>query len=118
MLDGLFKRFKKRKVPAKISFLGLDRAGKTTIINWLKGKGFTDPSRTMGMAVTEGDEIEGFSLAGLELTVWDIGGQEAFRNILWEQYSANSFALVYIIDTNDKQLYAEAISELYRAISL
>ncbi|MHA1449417.1 MAG: ADP-ribosylation factor-like protein [Candidatus Hodarchaeales archaeon] len=118
MLNGLFKRFKKRKVPLKISFLGLDRAGKTTIINWLKGKGFTDPDRTLGMTVATGEEIEGFSLKGLELTVWDIGGQVSFRNILWEQYSANSDALVYIIDANDKQRYAEAISELYRAVSL
>ncbi|MHA2295537.1 MAG: ADP-ribosylation factor-like protein [Candidatus Hodarchaeales archaeon] len=119
MLDNLFNRFKKRKTnPLKVSFLGLDHAGKTTIINWLKGRGFTDPARTMGIDISTDSEIEGLSLEGFRLTVWDIGGQETFRKSFWEQWGSDSDVLIYIIDANDRKRYPEAMSELYRAVSI
>ena len=60
---NIVRRFRKRQdKPVKIVFLGLDQAGKSTILAWLKGKGFTAPRRTLGMDVADGNEIYGKKL--------------------------------------------------------
>ncbi len=109
---------KKKKKQVKVSVLGLDHAGKTTIIGWLNRRNFSNPTRTLGMEITNGKDLEGFSLKSLDLTVWDIGGQEQFRKTMWQEWVTGSNAIVYVIDANDKNRYEEAMGELYRAVSL
>lgn len=116
---NIIRRFrKKQEKPVKIVFLGLDQAGKSTILAWLKGRGFTEPRRTLGMDVADGKEIEGFNVSGLDLSCWDIGGQESFRNLFWDQWGSNADACVFVIDSKDKSRYQLAIKEVYRAVSL
>jgi len=47
-----------------------------------------------------------------------MGGQKTFREAFWDQWASDSDVFFYVIDSGDKARYAEAMSELYRAVSL
>jgi ADP-ribosylation factor-like protein 3 len=60
---------------------------------------------------TKGFNIKAISQTGFKLNVWDIGGQKAIRPF-WKMYYENSDALVYVIDSADRNRTAEAGREL------
>ncbi len=94
----------------KISIVGLDNAGKTTILNFLRynNGGVTTP--TMGV------DQEEIKLYDLKLSVWDMGGQKPFRK-LWPDYISSSDLLIFVIDLADKKRIKEAKQEFWNAIA-
>ncbi len=89
------------KLEARILLLGLDNAGKTTILHQMK---FNECVPTMP---TIGFGVETIEFKGLKLTVWDIGGQTTIRN-LWHYYIQGSEALIYVLDSSDEERFDEA----------
>jgi len=85
--------------------LGLDNAGKTTI---LKKMSEEDISHIMP---TQGFNIKSLMHEGIKLNVWDIGGQKTIRPY-WSNYFESSDALVYVIDSSDKRRLEESGKEL------
>jgi small GTP-binding protein len=85
-----------QEIPEKrILLLGLDNAGKTSILIQYKEKTF------MPTAVpTIGLNIEQVEFQGFNLTFWDVGGQ-AVR--LWKHYFDSIDAIIYVIDSTDKE---------------
>ena len=102
-----FKRFRTPK--ANISLIGLDGAGKTTILNFLQ---YGRPEST---SPTFGVDVEELDLFGLKLKVWDLGGQREFRK-LWGEYVEKSNALIYVVDGADRDRIDEAAQEFHKAI--
>ena len=102
-----FKRFKTPK--ATISLIGLDGAGKTTILNFLQYGKLVKTQPTLGV------DVEELNLYGLKLKVWDLGGQKEFRK-LWGEYVEKSDALVYVLDGSNKQRLDEAANEFKKAV--
>lgn len=101
----------KEKLSVKISWLGLDHAGKTTIVKRITSGVFDDSTfRTLGMNVDE------FTSGKVKFISWDIGGQEAFRESLWESYMAGSMGIVYVIDSTDRDRFIEAHTELWKYV--
>merc|ERR1712232_1008912 len=90
---------------ARILMLGLDNAGKTTI---LKKMSEEDISHIMP---TQGFNIKSIVHEGFKLNVWDIGGQKTIRPY-WSNYFEGSDALVYVIDTADARRLEESGHEL------
>merc|ERR1719382_1309703 len=90
---------------ARILMLGLDNAGKTTI---LKRMSEEDISHIMP---TQGFNIKSLVQDGFKLNVWDIGGQKTIRPY-WSNYFESSDALVYVIDSSDKRRLEESGQEL------
>lgn len=86
---------------AKILMLGLDGAGKTTVLYQMKLHESTTTVPTIGFNVEEID------YKGLKFTVWDIGGQSKLRD-LWHHYYQNSNAIIYVLDTADKERFETA----------
>jgi small GTP-binding protein len=87
----------------KVLFLGLDNAGKTTVLYNLK---FTD--YTTHTVPTVGFNVETVELTdNITITVWDIGGQDKLRN-LWRHYYDGTDAVVFIIDSNDPNRFSDA----------
>ncbi|TPX31136.1 hypothetical protein SmJEL517_g05445 [Synchytrium microbalum] len=92
--------------------VGLDGAGKTTVLYKLK----------LGEVVTTiptvGFNVETVVYKSLSLTVWDVGGQERIRP-LWAHYFQNSEALIFLVDSNDRDPHriSEARDELQRLLS-
>jgi ADP-ribosylation factor protein 1 len=74
--------------------IGLDASGKTTILYKLK----------LGEVVmtipTIGFNVETVQIAGLNLTIWDVGGCDKIRP-LWRHYYQNTQVVVFIADMDD-----------------
>ncbi|XP_071164208.1 uncharacterized protein [Mytilus edulis] len=92
--------------PARILMLGLDAAGKTTILYKIKLNESVHTIPTIGFNVETVSPVKGVSF-----TVWDVGGQEKIRR-LWQHYYQNTEGLMYIVDSNDKERLSEAKDEL------
>ncbi|MFW9991389.1 MAG: ADP-ribosylation factor family protein [Candidatus Odinarchaeota archaeon] len=101
----------KQRLTVKVSWIGLDYAGKTTLINLISRGHYDDRTRrTLGMNVEE------FQSGGIRFVVWDIGGHPPFRDGLWKTYIAGSMGLVYVIDTADPGRFPEAKKELWKHV--
>jgi small GTP-binding protein len=101
------------KKNAKISVLGLDRAGKTTMLQRLKtGRWIADTTPTIGM------NAETIQIGDVTFSAWDLGGQLQFRRALWEMYTKNSAGLIYVIDVSDPARYPEARNNLWRMLKM
>mmetsp|Transcript_78120 Transcript_78120/g.140957 ORF Transcript_78120/g.140957 Transcript_78120/m.140957 type:complete len:180 (+) Transcript_78120:96-635(+) len=104
-LLSILKKMKKDEKEARILMLGLDNAGKTTILKKLSEE---DISHIMP---TQGFNIKSLVHDGFKLNVWDIGGQKTIRPY-WSNYFESSDALVYVVDSSDRRRLEESGSEL------
>jgi len=104
-LLNILKKLKKNQKEARILVLGLDNAGKTTILKKLSEE---DISHIMP---TQGFNIKSLVHDGFKLNVWDIGGQKTIRPY-WSNYFESSDCLVYVIDSSDRRRLEESGSEL------
>jgi len=82
--------------PARVLLIGLDAAGKTTILYKLK----------LGEVVTTiptiGFNVETVEYKNISFTVWDVGGQDKIRP-LWRHYYQNTQGIIFVVDSNDKE---------------
>ncbi|XP_033647724.1 ADP-ribosylation factor 4-like [Asterias rubens] len=107
-ISSLFSRlFGKKNV--RILMVGLDAAGKTTILYKLK----------LGEVVTTiptiGFNVESVEYKNVHFTVWDVGGQDKIRP-LWRHYFTNTQGLIFVVDSNDKERLSEARAELEKML--
>ena len=89
------------KDPKRILMLGLDAAGKTTILYKLK------LGETLASVPTIGFNVETVEYKNLKWTIWDIGGQKKIRD-LWKHYLVNNDAIIYVLDSSDEERIQEA----------
>lgn len=93
------------KTQCRILMVGLDAAGKTTILYQLKLGEMTHTAPTLGF------NVETVSYKNIEFMVWDMGGQDAIRP-LWRHYYENAQALIFVVDSADEERLEEAREEL------
>ena len=93
------------KKKTRILMLGLDGAGKTTILYKLQLGEYVSTVPTVGF------NVETIEYKNLTMTIWDVGGQTSIRK-LWRHYFSGTDALVYVIDTSDKERLDMAKEEL------
>ncbi|XP_066444125.1 uncharacterized protein [Eleutherodactylus coqui] len=91
---------------ARILMLGLDAAGKTTILYRLKLQETVTTVPTIGFNVETVQPIR-----NVTFTVWDVGGQDRIR-ALWKYYYRNTDGLIFVVDSADPERFREASSEL------
>jgi small GTP-binding protein len=91
--------------------IGLDNAGKTTILYKLK------LNTTVETAPTLGFNLETVQVASLNLVIWDIAGQEKFRPV-WSHYLLNAKAIIFVVDAKDRERIELAYEELWRVVDL
>ncbi|EMG46153.1 arf6 ADP-ribosylation factor 6 [Candida maltosa Xu316] len=102
------KLFKNREM--RILMLGLDNAGKTTILYKLK------LGKTSKTVPTVGFNVETVKHKNVSFAVWDCGGQERIRP-LWRHYFTGTNALIYVVDSSDADRLEESKQELFRIIT-
>ena len=91
---------------ARILMVGLDAAGKTTILKKLK------LNETVSTIPTIGFNVETVSpCKGVTFTVRDVGGQEKLRP-LWRHFFQNTQGLIFVVDSSDLERISEARQEL------
>jgi len=101
----LLRKLKKNDNEARILVLGLDNAGKTTILKKLSDEDIKH------IAPTQGFNIKSLMQGEFKLNVWDIGGQKSIRPY-WRNYFDQTDALVYVIDSADQRRIEETGIEL------
>lgn len=89
----------------RILLLGLDNAGKTTLLKKLASE---DVSH---ITPTQGFNIKSVQSNSFKLNVWDIGGQRKIRPY-WKNYFENTDVLIYVIDSSDSIRFEETGTEL------
>ena len=103
------------KIPSRILMVGLDNAGKTTILYKLKLGEVVTTLPTIGFNVTVDCGLWTVEYKNISFTVWDVGGQTKLRS-LWHHYFENSDAVIFVVDSSDKERLEEARDELDRIL--
>ncbi|CBY18840.1 unnamed protein product [Oikopleura dioica] len=94
----------KEQKECRILLLGLDNAGKTTIVKKFSSEDITEVTPTQGF------NIKSVNTNGFKLNVWDIGGQRRLRPY-WSNYFENTDVLIYVVDSADIRRLQEAAEE-------
>lgn len=89
------------KTNIPILMLGLDDAGKTTILYKLKRNDEIQIIPTMGY------NVETVDFEDKAFTFWDVGGLESVR-VLWKFYTENKSAVTFVIDASNMERIVEA----------
>jgi len=103
-----------RTTSKKVLMVGLDNAGKTTILYKFKEKGLA--SETSTTIPTVGFNVENIKIGNVTITMWDIGGQKKIRT-LWAFYAEGLAGLVYVIDIEDSTRWENAVDELKKILN-
>jgi len=94
----------------RLLMLGLDAAGKTTILYKLK------LNQSVTTIPTVGFNVETVTYKNVKFNVWDVGGQDKIRP-LWRHYYTGTQGLVFVVDSQDRERIDEAKQELHRILS-
>jgi len=95
--------------PTRSVILGLDGAGKTTLLGKLQ------LGEVVHTVPTVGFNVESMSYKNVSFMLWDVGGQEKIRH-LWKHYYKNTDAVIWVIDSCDRQRISESKDELIKVL--
>jgi ADP-ribosylation factor protein 1 len=104
-LSQFFSIFKKKD--ARIVMVGLDAAGKTTVLFKLKLNDVVVTIPTIGF------NVERVEYKNLKMTIWDIGGQDRLRP-LWRHYYEGTNGIMFVIDSVDVARLKLAREEVHK----
>ncbi|XP_036415975.1 ADP-ribosylation factor 4-like [Colossoma macropomum] len=104
IISNVFTRLSQQK-QIRLLIVGLDAAGKTTILYKLKLGEVVTTIPTLGF------NVESVEYNNISFTVWDVGGQGQIRR-LWKHYYQNTKGLIFVVDSSDRERIEEASSEL------
>ncbi|KAL1921521.1 uncharacterized protein VTP21DRAFT_11237 [Calcarisporiella thermophila] len=108
----LFSRLWKKlfsKEEFKIVLVGLDNAGKTTVLYKLLLNEVVTTTPTIG------SNVEEIVYKNIHFLMWDLGGQENLRST-WASYYVNTKAVIMVIDSTDQERLHLARSEFHKMI--
>mmetsp|Transcript_17826 Transcript_17826/g.32298 ORF Transcript_17826/g.32298 Transcript_17826/m.32298 type:complete len:196 (+) Transcript_17826:72-659(+) len=94
---------------AKICFVGLDNAGKTTLLQMLKEGRLSAQPPTLYPNNAE------LIIHGINFRTFDLGGHETARRV-WGNYMANVSGVLFIVDAADRTRFPEAREEIGRLL--
>lgn len=110
-LFDLLRSFSRTSVDkeVRIIILGLDNAGKTTILKKLANE---DVHQVMP---TQGFMVKTLKQGNFKLNMWDIGGQKSVRHY-WRSYFESTGFIIYVIDSSDRRRLEETGLELQQLL--
>ncbi|XP_044754896.1 ADP-ribosylation factor-related protein 1 [Coccinella septempunctata] len=108
LIHGFYK-YMVKKDEYCVLILGLDNAGKTTYLEAAKMKLTKNYSaiNPLKITTTVGLNIGRIEVSGISLNFWDLGGQAELQS-LWDKYYAESHAIIYIVDSSDRERIDES----------
>ena len=104
--------FAKLDQPVHVVILGLDSAGKSTVLYRMKFDQYMSTVPTVGFNC---EKVKGHSgkAKGVSFMIWDIGGQDKVRP-LWRSYTRATDGIVFVVDSTDGERLEEAKVELLK----
>ena len=90
----IIKKTKQREKEVRVLMLGLDNAGKTTVVKRFCNKDTSTISPTLGFEITP------LQFKGYTVNLWDVGGQQSLRSY-WRNYFEATDGLIWVVDSND-----------------
>jgi small GTP-binding protein len=94
----------------KVIIVGLDNAGKTTILYQFLMNEVVHTSPTIG------SNVEEVVWKNIHFIMWDIGGQESLR-ATWNTYFNNTKFIILVVDSTDRERLGITKEELYRMLA-
>ncbi|XP_076145189.1 ADP-ribosylation factor-like protein 2 [Alosa pseudoharengus] len=101
----ILKKMKHKEREMRLLMLGLDNAGKTTILKKFNGEDVSTISPTLGF------NIKTLEHRGFKLNIWDVGGQKSLRSY-WRNYFESTDGLVWVVDSADRLRLDDCKKEL------
>jgi len=108
LLDWLRSLFFKEEM--ELSLIGLNAAGKTSLVNVLATGSFSED-----MIPTVGFNMRKVTKGNVAIKLWDLGGQTRFRS-MWERYCRGVNAIVFVVDAADHGTIDLARNELHNLL--
>ncbi|KAI9225905.1 MAG: putative ADP-ribosylation factor-like 2-like protein [Piptocephalis tieghemiana] len=105
-LLSVLKKQRQREKEMRFLMLGLDNAGKTTILRRIHGDPIDEIAPTLGF------NIKTLNHEGYSINVWDVGGQKSLRSF-WRNYFESTDAVIWVVDAADRARLADCKEELF-----
>eukprot|EP00794_Sanderia_malayensis_P000305 gene305-934_t len=103
-MANCFEWVRRKKEPTSsitLVIIGLDDAGKTTMVASLQGEPPDGITPTIGFANAE------FSMESFKVTIYDLGGGVRIRDV-WRSYYAEVFGVVFVVDSCNTERLEES----------
>lgn len=131
----ILKKQKEKEKEMRLLMLGLDNAGKTTIVKKFNGEDVDTIAPTLGFNIKTlecvrtrmqaTDRAVGRDPAphkltphppssryrGFKLNIWDVGGQTSLRSY-WRNYFEETDGLIWVVDSSDRARLHDCKAEL------
>ncbi|KIJ19789.1 hypothetical protein PAXINDRAFT_166016 [Paxillus involutus ATCC 200175] len=105
----IIRKSRQKEKEMRILFLGLDNAGKTTILKKINGENISSISPTLGF------NIKTFIHRNYTLNIWDVGGQRTLRPY-WRNYFEQTDGIVWVVDSGDRMRIQDCKEELHNLL--
>tara|TARA_A100001015_G_scaffold156625_1_gene173860 strand:- start:1391 stop:1951 length:561 start_codon:yes stop_codon:yes gene_type:complete len=106
----ILKKVKQKERELRILILGLDNAGKTTVMKKISGEDVESIDPTVGF------NIKSLEYMGYTLNMWDVGGQKSIR-AYWRNYFEQTDGIIWVIDSVDRWRLEECRLQLRDILS-
>nr|XP_060613851.1 ADP-ribosylation factor-like protein 2 [Anolis sagrei ordinatus] len=104
-LLSILKKMRQKERELRLLMLGLDNAGKTTILKKFNGDEIDTISPTLGF------NIKTLEHRDFKLNIWDVGGQKSLRSY-WRNYFESTDGLIWVVDSADHPRLEDCKREL------
>mmetsp|Transcript_24226 Transcript_24226/g.45972 ORF Transcript_24226/g.45972 Transcript_24226/m.45972 type:complete len:199 (-) Transcript_24226:95-691(-) len=115
LISGLL-RWLMQKEERRMIILGIDNAGKTTMLEQLKGHFGAKAMPSDRIPPTIGFNIGRIQIDKVVAVFWDLGGHASFRSV-WHNYYPEVQGIIFVVDSSDPPRMDEAKRTLIDVVS-
>jgi ADP-ribosylation factor-like protein 2 len=105
VLLSILRKLRLKEKSMRVLILGLDNAGKSSVVKTFLGESIDSISPTLGFNIIT------LAFDDYKLNCWDIGGQKSLRSY-WRNYFEQTDALIWVVDSADTDRLAMCRAEL------